>query len=93
MTDFTDDLAAALAERYDLDDLAPDAAEKAGAFAEEYDLDLTVAGVVDGLEAAPYGEFRRRWNWWVGDRAANLEECTNSRAFRFAGFDAVAAIQ
>jgi hypothetical protein len=95
MTDeFTDALATRLIEEFSVDDdLAGDAAARATAFDDEYDLELTVDDVVDRLSQAPYGRFERRWNWWVGDVAADLEDCTDSREFRFAGFDAVTAVQ
>ncbi len=95
MTDeFTDALSARLIEEFSVDDdLAGDAAARATAFDDEYDLELTADDVVDRLSQAPYDRFERRWNWWVGDVAADLEDCTDSREFRFAGFDAVAAVQ
>lgn len=94
MTDELSTLADELAETYDIDDdLATDAAEMATEFSEEYELDLTVEEVLEGLEEAPYEGFTRQWNWWIGDLAADIEDCTNSREFRFAGFDDVAAIQ
>jgi hypothetical protein len=95
MTDeFTDALATRLIEEFSVDEvLAGDAATRATAFDDEYDLELTVDGVVDRVSQAPYDRFERRWNWWIGDVAADLENCTDSREFRFAGFDTVAAVQ
>lgn len=94
MTDDADTLTDELRDAFDADEAtARTAAENALAFAEEYDLDLVPADLVRDLEAAPYDGFRRRFNWWVGDVAADLEDCTNSRDYRFAGFDEVDAIQ
>lgn len=95
MTDeFTDELTARLTETFDIDDeTAAEAAGNAAAFDDEFELDLSVATVVETLQQAPYDAFERRWNWWIGDVAAGLEDCTDSRPFRFAGFDAVASVQ
>lgn len=95
MTDeFTDELTAQLTAAFDVDEeTAIEAAANAAAFDDEFDLDLSVADAVETLQQAPYDTFERRWNWWIGDVAAGLEDCTDSRPFRFAGFDTVAAVQ
>lgn len=95
MTDeLAQDVTAELAAAFDVDDdIATEAGEKAAAFAAEYELDLAPAELASQLEAAPYDSFEQRFNWWVGDVAADLEDCTNSRDYRFVGFDAVEAVQ
>lgn len=95
MTDeFTDELTVRLTDAFDIDDeTAAEAAANAAVFDDEFDLDLSAAAVVERLQRAPYDAFERRWNWWIGDVAADLEDCTDSRPFRFAGFDAVASVQ
>ena len=84
MSDITDDLAAAFGESTDADTAAT-AAENVAAFAEQYDEDLTSEAVVDRFEDAPYDEFRRAFNWLVGDLAADTDDCTDSREFRIGG--------
>ena len=90
MSDRIEDLAAAFGGKTDAD-TAQTAAENIEAFAEEYDEDLTSETVLDRFEAAPYADFSRAFNWLVGDLAADNEDCTDSRAFRLAGFGALAA--
>jgi hypothetical protein len=93
MTD-ADSLTDELHDAFDADEAtARTAAENALAFAEEYDFDLVPADLVRDLEAAPYDAFERRFNWWVGDTAADIEDCTNSREYRFLGFDEIEPVQ
>lgn len=51
----------------------------------------TTAAVMRDLAAAPYDDPERRWNWVVGDVAADLDDCTDSRDYRLAGFGEVGA--
>lgn len=90
MSDLTDELADAFAEETD-DDIAQTAAENVAAFAEQYDEDLTADDVLSTFEEAPYDEFGRRFNWLVGELAAENEDCTDSREFRLDGFGDQAA--
>lgn len=90
MSDLRETLASAFAEETD-DETAQTAAENAAAFAEEYDEDLTAERVTDLLDDAPYEAFAHRFDWVVGELAAENEDCTDSREFRLGGFDALAA--
>lgn len=90
MSDLTDDLAAAFGEATDAD-TAQTAAENVQAFAEQHDEELTSEAVLDRFEDAPYADFRRAFNWLVGDLAADNEDCTDSREFRIEGYDQFAA--
>jgi len=84
MPDLTDELAEAFGEDTDAD-TARTAAENVAAFAEQYDGDLTAEAVLDRFEDTPYADFRRAFNWLVGDLAAANEDCTDSREFRIEG--------
>jgi hypothetical protein len=67
------------------------AAELAAAFCADYD-DLTAEDVVEAVRAVDaYEGFDRRYNCAVGDLAAGLEDCTDSRDYRLAGFGTLAA--
>ncbi|AUG48748.1 hypothetical protein BVU17_14890 [Haloarcula taiwanensis] len=90
MSELTDALTAAFANETD-DDIAQAAAENIADFAEEYDEDLTSDRVTDLLADAPYDGFQRRFNWVVGELAAESEDCTDSREFRIDGFGDLAA--
>ncbi|GCF13762.1 hypothetical protein Harman_16970 [Haloarcula mannanilytica] len=90
MSELSETLAAAFADETD-DDIAQTAAENIAAFAEEYDEDLTSDRVTDLLADAPYDGFDRRFNWVVGELAAENEDCTDSREFRIDGFGDLAA--
>lgn len=95
MTDeFAATLTAELTDTFDTNqETAAEAANNAADFAEEFDLELDATAIAQTLQQAPYDTFERRWNWWIGDIAADLEDCTDSRPFRFAGFDPVASVQ
>ncbi|MGB9951880.1 hypothetical protein ACOZ4F_05690 [Haloarcula marismortui] len=90
MSELTDALTAVFANETD-DDIAQAAAENIADFAEEYDEDLTSDRVTDLLADAPYDGFQRRFNWVVGELAAESEDCTDSREFRIDGFGDLAA--
>jgi len=70
MSDLSDALADAFREHTDAE-LAAQAAENVAAFADQYDEDLTADAVLDRFEAAPYDDFVRALNWFVGDLAAD----------------------
>jgi hypothetical protein len=95
MTDeFPAELTAELTDAFDTTQATAEAAaDNAASFTEEFDLELDATEIVDTLQQAPYDTFERRWNWWIGDIAVDLEDCTDSRPFRFAGFDPVASVQ
>ncbi|EMA20849.1 hypothetical protein [Haloarcula argentinensis] len=90
MSELTNALTAAFADETD-DEIAQAAAENIADFSEEYDEDLTSDRITDLLAAAPYDGFQRRFNWLVGELAAENEDCTDSRAFRIDGFGELAA--
>ncbi|GGM37768.1 hypothetical protein [Haloarcula argentinensis] len=90
MSELTDALTAAFTDETD-DEIAQAAAENIADFSEEYDEDLTSDRITDLLAAAPYDGFQRRFNWLVGELAAENEDCTDSRAFRIDGFGELAA--
>ena len=53
---------------------------------------VTVDAVVEAIrETGAYDEFRHRYNDAVGEIAAGVEGCTDSRAYRLAGFGELAA--
>lgn len=95
MTDeFPAELTAELIDAFDVErETAAEAANNAADFVEEFDLELDATEIVQTLQQGPYDTFERRWNWWIGDVAADLEDCTDSRPFRFVGFDPVASVQ
>ena len=66
------------------------AAEKVAAFREDFDEALTVADVIDRIERRD-GDFGHRYDFAIGDLAAENEDCTDSREYRLAGFDPKAA--
>jgi len=90
MSELSETLAAAFADETD-EEVAQTAADNIAAFAEEYDEDLTSDRVTDLLADAPYDGFGRRFNWVVGELAAENEDCTDSREFRIDGFGDLAA--
>jgi len=84
-TAFTEQLGA------DPDDAAA-AAAAAAAFRDEVDEDLTVETLVAAVEDADdYESFAHRYDLAIGELAADNEDCTDSRAYRLAGFDDLAA--
>jgi len=91
--DFENAVREAFADRFDADpEAAADAAAKAAAFREDVDEDLTVEALVSAMEAADdYESFAHRYDLAIGELAAENEDCTDSRAYRLAGFDDLAA--
>jgi len=89
--EFESELRDAFESEFDADaDTAATAAEKAAAFRADFDEDLTVADVLDRIERRD-GEFEHRYDFAIGDLAAEIEDCTDSREYRIAGFDQTAA--
>lgn len=89
---FERDLTEALATEYDVDDdVAADAAAKVAAFREDWQSDLTTEGFLKEVDAAPYDEFDHRFDRALGTLAADNEDCTDSRAYRRSGYDALGA--
>ncbi|WP_424019349.1 hypothetical protein ACOZ4N_07715 [Halorientalis pallida] len=91
-SEFARELETAFVEEFEADEeTAAAAAEKAAAFREEYHEDLTVAEVTDRLADDSYESFEHRFDYTIGTLAAAVEDCTDSRAFRLAGFGDMAA--
>ena len=64
------------------------AAERVAAFRDDHEEELTAEGFLDYLAAAEtYDSFDHA----VGELAAANEDCTDSRPYRLAGFDELAA--
>jgi hypothetical protein len=73
------------------DRTARTAAERAAAFCEDYE-SVTAETVLEAVTAVEvYDSFQHRYNDAVGELAAGIEDCTDSRAYRLAGFGALAA--
>jgi hypothetical protein len=91
--DFETTVAAAFEDRFDAaPETASAAAAKAAAFRDEVDEDLTAETLIDAVAAADdYDGFAHRYDLAIGDLAAADEDCTDSRAYRLAGFDDLAA--
>ncbi|RXK49389.1 hypothetical protein [Halorientalis pallida] len=91
-SEFVAELEAAFVEEFGADaETATAAAEKAAAFREAYDEALSVTAVTDRLADGSYDSFEHRFDYTVGDLAAGVEDCTDSRQFRIAGFGDLAA--
>lgn len=68
------------------------AAERAAAFCEDYEEDVSAEGVLEAVAAVErYDSFQHRYDCAIGELAADVEDCTDSRAYRLAGFGALAA--
>jgi hypothetical protein len=70
---------------------AGEAADRAAAFREDWAADLTAEALLDALAHADYDDFEHRYDHAIGDLAAGIEDCTDSRPYRLAGFDDHAA--
>ncbi|WP_248895845.1 hypothetical protein [Haloplanus halobius] len=92
-TAFEQTVAEAFEERFDADpDEAAAAAERAAAFRDDVDEELTAEELIDAVEAADdYDGFAHRYDLAIGELAAADEDCTDSRTYRLAGFDDLAA--
>ncbi|MFC7074944.1 hypothetical protein [Haloarcula halophila] len=91
MTDtLSESLAEAFAESTD-EGTATEAAEQLAAFVEDYERDLTAEALLERFEDAPYDDFPHRYDWLVGELAAETEDCTDSRTYRLDGFGELAA--
>ncbi|WP_299334710.1 hypothetical protein [Haloplanus sp.] len=91
--DFETTVAAAFEDRFGADpETASAAAAKAAAFRDEVDENLSAENLIDAVaEANDYDGFAHRYDLAIGDLAAADEDCTDSRAYRLAGFDDLAA--
>jgi len=87
-TELTDRLTAAGCEPALAERIAGLAAGFADEWAEEL-ADASADAFADRIEAAPYDGFDRRWNFVVGDLADGIDDCTDTRDHRLAGFGAV----
>lgn len=68
------------------------AAERAAAFCKDYEEDVNAEGVLEAVTAVEsYDSFQHRYDCAVGELAAGVEDCTDSRAYRLAGFGPLAA--
>ncbi|WP_251341920.1 hypothetical protein [Haloplanus halophilus] len=92
-----DDFRATVAEgfesRFGADaETAAAAAAAAATFRDEVAEDLTADELLDAVaEADDYEGFAHRYDLAIGDLAADDEDCTDSRAYRLAGFDDLSA--
>jgi hypothetical protein len=74
------------------EETATTAAERVAAFRDDHDEDLTADSFLDVLaDADAYDSFEHRFDLAVGELAATNEDCTDSRAYRLAGFDGLTA--
>jgi hypothetical protein len=72
--------------------VATAAAERVAAFRDDHEADLAAEGFLDRFAAADtYGSFDHRFDHAIGELAAANEDCTDSRPYRLAGFDELAA--
>lgn len=90
---FEADLASAFETEFGVDAaLAADAASRAAAFRDDWDGDLGVDDVLSAVDAADeFAEFTHRFDLAVGDLAADVGDCTDSREYRLSGFGDLAA--
>lgn len=91
--EFEETLASAFETRFEAErDTAETAASKAAAFRTDHDEELTAEDVLEALEAADdYDSFEHRYDLTIGELAAENDDCTDSRPYRLAGFDDLAA--
>jgi hypothetical protein len=91
--DFSGTLATRLVGELDCpDEVAGEVAAKADTLRADYeDAGFGVQDFIDHIHEAPYEEFARQWNWAVGDRCHELDDCTDSRPYRLEGFGDVGA--
>jgi hypothetical protein len=91
--DFETTVAEAFENRFGADpETASAAATKAATFRDEVDEKLSAENLIDAVAAADdYNGFAHRYDLAIGDLAAADEDCTDSRAYRLAGFDDLAA--
>lgn len=72
--------------------VAGTAAGRAAAFCEEYEEDVSADAVLEAVAAVEaYDSFQHRYDCAIGDLAADIDGCSDSRAYRLAGFGALAA--
>jgi hypothetical protein len=89
--DFETELADAFETEFDADsETAATAADNAAAFRDDFDEELTAEDVLDRVESHS-GDFEHRFDYAIGDLADANDDCTDSREYRIAGYDAMAA--
>ncbi|WP_226011450.1 hypothetical protein [Halomicrobium salinisoli] len=88
---FEDTVAESFADAGADAETAETAAERVAAFREDYEIDLPAEDVADRVESAPYDDFAHAYDWLVGDLAADVDDCTDSREYRLEGFGDLAA--
>ncbi len=72
--------------------VARTAAGRAAAFCEEYGEEVSADTILEAVAAVgAYDSFQHRYDCAIGDLAAEVEGCSDSRAYRLAGFGALAA--
>ena len=72
--------------------VARTAAERVATFRDDHEEDFTAEGFLDRLEATEtYDAFDHRFDHAVGELAAANDDCADSRPYRLAGFDELAA--
>lgn len=92
--DFGSELAEAFEAEYGAAEfVASEAAASIVAFREDYEADLATEDVLAEFDENPYEKFEHRFDAAVGELAAAVEDCTDSREYRLAGFDDHAADQ
>jgi hypothetical protein len=91
--EFEETVAVAFEERFGADpETAAAAAGAAAAFRDEVDGQLTVETVLGAVaDADDYEAFPHRYDLAIGELSATHEDCTDSRPYRLAGFDDMAA--
>jgi hypothetical protein len=74
------------------EETAQAAAERAAEFCQDYEEEMSAEAILDAVAAVEgYDSFQHRYDCAVGDLAAGVESCTDSRAYRLAGFGSLAA--
>jgi hypothetical protein len=91
MSDFADTLEATFEAAGADETTAAEAAEKIASFRKDHDEDPRPEAVEERFAEAPYDDFAHAYDWLVGDLAAANEDCTDSRAYRLAGYGDLAA--
>jgi hypothetical protein len=91
--DFETTLRTEFETRFDADEeTAGSAAAKVARFRTDHDEELTAEAVIEAVESADtYDGFEHRYDLAIGTLAAATDDCTDSRAYRLAGFDDTAA--
>lgn len=74
------------------EETARTAAKRAANFCQDYEEAVSAEAILDAVAAVEgYDSFQHRYDCAVGGLAAEAENCTDSRAYRLAGFGTLAA--